>query len=117
METALDALKTAIISDYTSSYSVYSWQDSSGTPRTEIQARMLDQFINGIRFDEGSKYVKVVTGGSVWGFIVKGKDAKFQPGDILKAASWATPARNKARGNVLNGDFSWVKWTGPAYLI
>ncbi len=111
METALDNLKTEIISNYNS------WQDASGKPRTEIQAKMLDEFINSIRFDEGSKYIKVVTGSSVWGFIVKGKDAKFAPGDILKAAGWAAPARNKARGNVLSGDLSKVRWTGPEYLI
>ncbi len=53
----------------------------------------------------------------VWGFIVKtDTDKKFRKGDILKAASWAAPARNKARGNILEGDFSWVRWTGPEYL-
>jgi hypothetical protein len=111
METALDNLKTQMVADYEG------WQNASGKPRTEIQASMLDEYINGIRFDEGSKYIKVVTGSSVWGFIVKGKDAKFAPGDILKAAGWAAPARNKARGNVLSGDLSKVRWTGPEYLI
>lgn len=110
MEQALESLKAEIVSNYEG------WQNASGKPRTEIQASMLDEFINGIRFDIGNKYIKVVTGTSVWGFIVKGKDAKFQPGDILKAAGWAAPARNKARGNVLNGDFTWVRWTGPEYL-
>jgi hypothetical protein len=52
----------------------------------------------------------------VWGFIQKEDDKKFRAGDILKAASWAAPARNKARGNVLDEDFSWVRWTGPEYL-
>ena len=43
-------------------------------------------------------------------------DQKFKAGDLLKAASWAAPARNKARGNILKGDYSWVRWTGPEYL-
>lgn len=111
METALENLKAEIVSNYEN------WQNASNKTRTEVQARMLDEFINGIRFDVGNKYIKVVTGSSVWGFIIKGKDAKFQAGDILKAASWAAPARNKARGNVLTGDLSKVRWTGPEYLI
>lgn len=61
--------------------------------------------------------MKIITGNSVWGFVVNtNSDKLFQYGDILKAASWKTPARNKARGNVLNGDFSWVRWTGTEYL-
>ncbi len=111
METALDNLTAEIVSNYES------WQTLGGRPRTEVQAQMLDEFINGIRIEEGTKYIKVVTGSSVWGFVVKGKDAKFQPGDILKAAGWSAPARNKARGNILTGDLSMVRWTGPAYLI
>ena len=70
--------------------------------------------------EEGRKYLKIVKQmGSqeiVWGFIVKKDDKKFRAGDILKAASWAAPARNQARGNILDGDFSWVRWTGPEYL-
>ena len=111
LETALDNLKTQMVADYEG------WQNASGKPRTEIQASMLDEYINTIRFEEGRKYIKVITRSSVWGFIVKGADAKFQPGDILMAAGWAGPARNKARGNVLTGDLSKVRWTGPEYLI
>jgi len=111
MEKALENLKAEMVSDYES------WQTAGGKTRTEIEARMLDEFINGIRIEEGRKYIKVVTGASVWGFIVKGNDAKFKQGDILMAAGWAAPARNKARGNVLTGDLTKVRWTGPEYLI
>lgn len=68
---------------------------------------------------EGRKYIKVMdnNGGSAWAFIVKAEDdPKFKRGDILMAAGWAAPARNAARGNVLEGDFSWIRWTGPDYL-
>lgn len=111
METALENLKVAMIADYEG------WQNRLSDIRTEIQAKMLDEYINGIRFDVGSKYIKVVAGTSVWGFIVKtDKHPKFKRGDILRAATWAAPATNKARGNILNGDLSWVQWTGPKYL-
>jgi hypothetical protein len=110
MEMALETLKNDIVADYES------WQTLSGKPRTEIQARMLDEFINGLRIDEGSKYTKVVAGSSVWGFIVKtDTDKKFRKGDILKAAGWAAPARNAARGNILDGGYT-IRWTGPLYL-
>jgi O-glycosyl hydrolase len=111
MEMALTNLKAEMVSNYES------WQNLSGKPRTEIQASMLDEYINTIRFEEGRKYIKVITRSSVWGFIVKGKDAKFKPGDILMAAGWSAPARNKARGNILTGDLTKVRWTGPEYLI
>ena len=42
-------------------------------------------------------------------------DKKFQYGDILKAAGWNSPARNAARGNVMEGGYT-VQWTGPLYL-
>jgi hypothetical protein len=78
---------------------------------------MLDEFINGLRIEIGNKYIKVISGTSVWGFVVNTyKHPKFKCGDILRAATWKTPATNKARGNILSGDFSWVKWTGPKYL-
>ena len=79
------------------------------------------EFRESLQVEEGRKYLKITkrlgTQTMVWGFIVKGDNDKlFSKGDILKAASWASPARNKARGNILRGDFSWVKWTGPGYL-
>lgn len=78
-----------------------------------------ESFRSQIDIEEGRKYYKIVKSDSqrmVWGFVQKADDKKFQAGDILKAASWAAPARNKARGNVLAEDFSWVRWTGPEYL-
>lgn len=85
-----------------------------------------EDFLRSLSIDEGRKYYKVVSNNlgqeTVWGFVVKEdeplKDGKsnFKAGDILKAASWASPARNKPRGNIIQGDFSWVRWTGPEYL-
>lgn len=107
MTEALDTLKNDIIADYEG------WQK---TPRTEIQARMLDDFINGIRIKAGNKYIKIITGSSVWGFIVNtDKDKKFRKGDILMPAGWAAPARNAPRGNILDGGYT-IRWMGPLYL-
>ena len=88
---------------------------AKGEELTEINQKMIVQFNENLHFEEGRKYIKVMTGGSVWGFVMKADDAKFKAGDILKAAGWAAPARNKARGNIFN-DLTWVQWTGPAYL-
>ena len=108
MNTALELLKQEIISDYEA------FQNRGcRNVRTEIQARMLDDFINGLRVEEGRKYYKVISGSSVWGFIVK-VAGKFQVGDILKPAGWAAPATNAARGNVFE-EYT-VQWTGPLYL-
>lgn len=80
---------------------------------------MQKQFEEELTFKEGRKYIKVLKGRSVWGFIMNtDNDAKFQYGDILKAASYNTPARNAARANVFNQETfeNGVRWTGPAYL-
>ena len=76
------------------------------------------EFAESLSFEEGRKYIKVTkklgTQTMVWGFIMKDDDSKFKKGDILKAASWAAPARNKARGNIF-GEYR-IQWTGPEYL-
>jgi hypothetical protein len=77
---------------------------------------MIEEFNNSLSYTDGKKYIKIIRENSVWGFIVKDTDDKFKRGDILKAASFAAPAKNKARGNIIDQDFSWVRWTGPEYL-
>ena len=72
------------------------------------------EFKNGIDHVCGSKYIKVTRSDnqtSVHSFIVNiYDDKKFKYGDILKAASWKSPARNFARGNIFE-EYK-VKWTG-----
>ena len=47
------------------------------------------------------------------GFIVVSKkDKMFAYGDLLKASSWAAPARNFPRGNALTNMPKVVAWTG-----
>ena len=80
--------------------------------------KMHKEFIEGWVVKQGQKYIKISTrnGGSAWGFVVNtDNDKKFQKGDILKCAGFNAPARNAARGNVLNGGYN-INWTGPLYL-
>lgn len=106
MNEAIANLIEAIKFDYANR----SWGSSD-----EIKNRMIEEFNKGLSFVEGSKYIKIVKDGSAWGFVVNTKeDKKFKYGDILKAAGWAAPARNQARGNVFE-DYQ-INWTGPNYL-
>jgi hypothetical protein len=84
----------------------------------QVNNEMTEKFCNSISIKEGQKYYKVLTDNSVHSFIVKkdsnlrGKD--FKRGDMLKSASWASPALNCARGNIL-GAYD-VQWTGALYM-
>jgi len=81
----------------------------------ELAKARNEKFASELRVEEGRKYIKVIAGSSVWGFIMKEDDKQFKKGDILKAASWSAPARNRARGNILD-DAYFIRWTGPLYL-
>ena len=102
-EEALTELHRSIVSDY---------------ERKNLDGFRVVEFAESIQFEEGRKYLKVTkklgTQTMVWGFIMKEDDKKFKKGDILKAASWSAPARNKARGNIFE-EYD-VRWTGPNYL-
>lgn len=82
------------------------------TPISKFRQEMIDDFNANIRYEVGSKYIKVITDNSVHSFIVRNKTNKFEPGDILKAASWKAPATNFARGNIFQKTFDRVRWTG-----
>ena len=106
-----------LIQDIVNDYDVWQNRCAKGEPKSSVQNDMFDRFKSRIDFKEGKKYIKIFTeGGSVWGFIVNtDKDNKFRKGDILKAAGWNAPARNAARGNILDGGYK-IQWTGPLYL-
>ncbi len=77
---------------------------------------MQKDFAEGWALKEGQKYIKILSKNSCWGFIVKvNNDPRFLMGDILKSAGYNAPARNAARGNVMNGGYN-INWTGPLYL-
>jgi hypothetical protein len=112
MNEAIEKLKQAIVNDYAF------WTDDRERGEflnDEYYEGRVKEFAEGISVSEGKKYIKLITGSSVWGFVMKEDDAKFKKGDLLKAASWAAPARNKARGNILTDDYE-IRWTGPLYL-
>lgn len=103
-DVAMDELLTRIKDDYAN------WGEL-----TETRKKMIEKFNTTLRVEEGRKYIKVITDTCVWGFIVKKDGGKFRAGDILKAASWASPATNAARGNIFEESYV-IRWTGPLYL-
>jgi len=107
LEDGVDTLMEAMVDDYTGFM----------PPDNKVKNEMNAKFKDGLSFTVGSKYIKIFSeGGGVSAFIVKTEnDKKFKCGDILKAASYAAPARNAARGNILDGGYP-INWTGPLYL-
>ena len=81
----------------------------------EVRNNMYNEYKNGFKIMNGQKYIKITNDGSVKAFIVKEDFKHFKKGDVLKPASWAAPALNSARGNVLAGNYP-IQWTGPLYL-
>jgi hypothetical protein len=83
---------------------------------SETKKRMNKEFIDNLTYTVGKKYIKVIErNGGVKAFVVGvDNDKKFKLGDILLPAGYNAPARNFARGNVLDGGYS-IAWTGPMY--
>jgi len=98
----LSKMKAAMIEDY-----------HNFPVNEDMKARYADKFT----ITYGSKYIKIAEErGGVLAFVVGvDNDKKFKLGDILKPAGYAAPARNAARGNVLDGNYA-INWTGPLYL-
>ena len=68
----------------------------------------------------GRKFIKVVEGSRVWGFVAKvdgvHKGLPMLKGDILKAATWSQPAKH-SRGSIFDSEMhKSFSWTGPNYL-
>ena len=111
----LDELVELAKKDYSDWSDLGSRYDGETDSRRKIKDDMISEYNREISYSDGSKYVKIITGNSVWGFVVRvHNDKKFRFGDILKPAGWKTPARNFARGNVVDGNFGGVSWTGAA---
>ena len=117
MREAIENVLEAMREDYCRWSSACASHDSAAHSR--IKTEMEENYCNGLRVEENRRYWKIIStsggGGStsVNGFIVKEGDKKFREGDMLKAAGWAAPARNFARGNVLDGTgFDNARWTG-----
>ena len=100
---AIDRLLLQIQVDYDQ------WGSRSGISKT------LD-----LKLKSGRKFIKVVNGNSVWGFVAKvdgtHKGVPMLKGDILKAAGWSAPAKH-SRGSIFDKDMhESFSWTGPNYL-
>ena len=73
-----------------------------------------------LSLQKGRKFIKVVEGSRVWGFVslVDGehKGAPIKVGDIMKAESWRAAAKH-SRGSIFDSEFhKSFSWTGPNYL-
>ena len=113
MQNEINTLIENIKADY------FNWTSRNSTKElTKVNKDMIQRFNTELGFKAGNKYIKITknNGGSVWGFVVAtDNDKKFRKGDILKAAGYNAPARNAARGNILDGGYC-IQWTGPLYL-
>jgi hypothetical protein len=84
---------------------------------SERNLAMMAEFEEKVDYKVGNKYIRIFQNNSVWGFIVNTEnDKQFAKGDILMAAGYNKPARNKARGNVFDLENLRVQWTGANYL-
>ena len=104
LQQGIQNLIDTMVEDYARWAKSLNWEDSKST-----------EFADKITTTEGNKYIKIISNNSSTAFIVKKDDKRFRKGDILMSASWNAPARNSARGNVLEGNFP-MNWTGPLYL-
>ena len=92
------------------------------TVNTKRKKRWDDRFSNNpytpLKVERGSKYIKLIDRTGVWGFIsmVDGvnQGVTLRKGDLLKPASWKTPAKH-SRGNIFDGTDKWTFY-GPDYL-
>tara|TARA_R100000541_G_scaffold58105_3_gene68961 strand:- start:814 stop:1206 length:393 start_codon:yes stop_codon:yes gene_type:complete len=111
-DTQIKELRRTAIADYEK------WCDNrerSEFNNDEYYEGRLKEFADSFTINtNGRKYVKLISGNSVWGFVVKEDTNKFKQGDILLAASYSAPAMNKPRGNIFE-EYT-VAWTGPQYL-
>ena len=106
LESGVTNLMNAMIEDY----------KSMGSPDWDKSTDMNKKYVKGLVAKKGKKYIKIMQDYSATSFIVAvDDDKKFKKGDVLFASSWNAPARNRARGNVIDGGYG-INWTGAEYL-
>ena len=99
LATALIGFKDVILSNY---YNKWAPEVGADTDAARFA----------IEFEEGSKYVKIVS--VSWGSRSVHSFVEKKTGDIWRAASWKAPARNFVRGNVFDQSsyLNRTTWTG-----
>ena len=104
----LGKMKAAMIEDYAK---------FMPPTKSDTTAKMNVDYAENFTITYGKKYIKITEkGGGVKAFVVGvDNDKVFKKGDILKPAGYNAPARNAARGNILDGGYP-INWTGPLYL-
>ena len=104
----LSKMKAAMIADYAK---------FMPPTKSDVTAKMNADYADNFDIRYGKKYIKIVEkGGGVKAFVVGvDDDKKFKKGDILMPAGYSAPARNAARGNILDGGYA-INWTGACYL-
>jgi len=112
MNQAIQNLMNRIVEDYNN------WTNRLAKGElSEHNINMMQEFEEKVDYKVGNKYIRIFQGNSVWGFVVNtDTDKQFNYGDILMAAGYNKPARNKARGNIFDLDNTRVQWTGANYL-
>jgi hypothetical protein len=102
---ALDNLLENIRKDY------FKWSNGKGSDSWNN---------NHLSLKPGRKFIKVISGTSVWGFVAKKdgthKGLPMKAGDVLKAASWNAAAKH-TRGNIFDVNQDYFEWTGPNYIV
>ena len=73
-----------------------------------------------LKLNKGRKFIKVIEGNRVWGFVAKvdgtHKGLPMAKGDIMKAAGWNGVAKH-SRGSIFDSEMhKSFSWTGPNYL-
>ena len=94
--------------------------DKLNESQKSIRLKMIDEFNNNLSVRNGRKFDKVVSNGSVWGFVAKTngvlKGIPYFVGDVFKAAGWRAPAKH-VRGSIFSNETNWFSWTGPNYIV
>jgi len=86
----------------------------------KIKENMIREFKTKIYIKSGIKFDKIISNGSVWGFVAKAdgthKNIPYKTGDVFKASGWSSPAKHQ-RGNIFSKNQNYYAWTSPNYLI
>jgi hypothetical protein len=110
MNPILEAAVENLVDGIKANYETYA--NAVGNPEQAGHAARIKVFADGVTYQAKKNYVKILSGNSVWAFVViNSNDLDFKVGDILKPKGWAGPVRNFARGNVFENDYS-SNWSG-----